>query len=202
MQEQWHVGTGGRGGLSRPHGANGSLPGLPALGSQGGDGGLDSGTERMPSVGEVGAAEASRADVSAQRPFSGAGRPAARPLLRGLRPACASPQSRPHGPQPLCSEGFPRQGGKPAGPFPRVWHTEPGSGLRGGAERADARPALAAVFPRRLLGGLPAHGALCPLVSGESGLSAIRPWAGQPSDLPCDHGQGSPAQVARPGRTR
>lgn len=123
-------------------------------------------------------------------------------LLRGLRPACASPQSRPHGPQPLCSEGFPRQGGKPACPFPRVWHTEPGSGLRGGAERADARPALAAVFPRRLLGGLPAHGALCPLVSGESGLSAIRPWAGQPSDLPCDHGQGSPAQVARPGRTR
>lgn len=128
MQGQWHVGTGWQGGLSRPHGANGSLPGLPALGSQDGDGGLDSGTERMPSVGEVGAAEASRADVSAQRPFSGAGRPAARPLLRGLRPACASPQSRPHGPQPLCSEGFPRQGGKPAGPFPRVWRTEPGSG--------------------------------------------------------------------------
>lgn len=210
MQGQWHVGTGGRGGLSRPHGANGSLPGLPALRSQGGDGGLDSGTERMPSVGEVGAAEASRADVSAQGPFSGAGRPAAHPAAP-RPPACLR---LPAVPAPRAAatllRGVPEAGGQTCLSFPpSVAHRAGewpcrrcGLSLRGGAERADARPALAAVFPRRLLGGLPAHGALCPLVSGESGLSAIRPWAGQPSDLPCDHGQGSPAQVARPGRTR
>lgn len=55
--------------------------------------------------------------------------------------------------------------------------------------------------PEGLPGGLPAHGVLCPLVSGESGPRAVRPWAGQSSDLACDHGQGSPAaQAAGRGR--
>lgn len=149
------------------------------------------------------------------------GRECAAPLLR-RRPPCSPPAAPrppaclrlPAVPAPRAAatllRGVPEAGGQTCRSFPpSVAHRAGewpcrrcGLGLRGGAERADARPALAAVFPRRLLGGLPAHGALCPLVSGESGLSAIRPWAGQPSDLPCDHGQGSPAQVARPGRTR
>lgn len=146
----------GRGGLSRPHCANGSFSGPPSLGPQDGDSGLDSGTEHFASVGEVGGGRGQpRGHVCAACPSSSTRRPAAHPLLAASGPPSAPPPAAPAG--------------------------EPS--------------------PEGLPGGLPAHGVLCPLVSGESGPRAVRPWAGQSSDLACDHGQGSPAaQAAGRGR--